>query len=515
MHNHYTLLSTLLAGALLLGTTTMRAEDRSVKLVTSKAAGSEITLLVNHTYKGVTVDWGDGNAQTYKSDRDAIAEITGTVKGDTITITGDAQWNTLSCAGCGITSIDLTNAKALKSLYCQNNAIETLDLRGMTALTDLDASNNGLKTITYTSSTYPEKDLVSIENINLSNNELTGRFVVRAESLQSVDISNNNFTTLYTASANTELAYLNCAHNAIASITASYSPKLSTLICNDNKVKTLKLATDGTSLVQFICDNNVLSTALDLSAQTSLTDLSIANNSISSLLLPDVQLSTLNVSGNQLTLAVLPKKANHPSFLSFMPQDTVSLYNYENVQHKDGVAYMPVSTWETRTTGMLDLSALRYVNRTESTTGVMEANYVWYVEDSEGNATELTVGKSSSAPNDYFTNGGKFAFFTAQPKVFARIVPYRAYADDNIYIETSRLAIGEESITGIGQISTATSDLQIVTTHTSMTLSASAPTSVRVYSSDGRNVWSGTVSGSTTISLPSGIYIVNGQKVAL
>lgn len=515
MHNHYTLLSTLLATALLLGTTAMRAEDRSVKLVTSKAVGSEITLLVNHTHKGVTVDWGDGNPQTYTSERNAIAEITGTIKGNTIIVSGDAQWNTLSCADCGITSIDLTNAKALKSLYCQNNALETLNLRGMTALTDLDVSNNSLKSITYTSSTYPEKDLVNIENINLSNNQLSGRFVMRSEKLQSVDISNNKYTTLITAAANTELAYLNCAHNSIASISATYCPKLSTVICNDNVLKTLKFASNGTALVQLYCDDNKLSTALDLSAQTGLTDLSVANNELSSILLPDAKLSTLSVAGNKLTLALLPKKANRPSYISFVPQDTISLYNYENVLHKDGVAYMPINVWDTRTQKTLDLSPLRYINRTESTTGVLEANYTWFVEDAEGNATQLTKGTGSSATNDYYEGSGKFSFFTAQPKVFARITAYRVYADDNIYLETSRIAIGEESVTGIGRIATATSDLQILTTHGSMTLTASAPTTVRIYSSDGRSVWSDTVSGSVTISLPSGIYIVNGQKVAL
>ena len=45
----------LLTGALFASTSVM-AQDVVVTMTTDKAVGSEITLLVNHTYNGVTVD---------------------------------------------------------------------------------------------------------------------------------------------------------------------------------------------------------------------------------------------------------------------------------------------------------------------------------------------------------------------------------------------------------------------------------------------------------------------------
>ena len=145
--------SFLLAGGLLIGAMSAQAQDRVVKLTTGKAVGESITLQVNHTYTGVTVDWGDGNAVAYNTGNDAIREITGEVKGSQIVITGDKRWNMLNCSGCGLTAIDLTGATELTSLFLSNNSLTTLSLKGMTALTDLDASNNQLTSIVYTNPT--------------------------------------------------------------------------------------------------------------------------------------------------------------------------------------------------------------------------------------------------------------------------------------------------------------------------------------------------------------------------
>ena len=59
------LTSALLVGGLLAGSLTAGATVRTVKLNTSKPVGTEITLQVNRTYAGVTVDWGDGQVETY------------------------------------------------------------------------------------------------------------------------------------------------------------------------------------------------------------------------------------------------------------------------------------------------------------------------------------------------------------------------------------------------------------------------------------------------------------------
>ena len=75
------LTSALLVGGLLAGSLTAGATVRTVKLNTSKPVGTEITLQVNRTYAGVTVDWGDGQVETYKAESGEVIQITGTVKG--------------------------------------------------------------------------------------------------------------------------------------------------------------------------------------------------------------------------------------------------------------------------------------------------------------------------------------------------------------------------------------------------------------------------------------------------
>ena len=72
------LASALFAGCLLLGGVAAQAQNRIIKLTTEKSVGESITLLVNYTYKGVTVDWGDGAVVTYNQGNDkTIREITG------------------------------------------------------------------------------------------------------------------------------------------------------------------------------------------------------------------------------------------------------------------------------------------------------------------------------------------------------------------------------------------------------------------------------------------------------
>ena len=61
-------ISAPLATGIVAGSLSAAAQtERIVKLTTGKAVGSEITLLVNHTYEGVTVDWGDGNPVAYNT----------------------------------------------------------------------------------------------------------------------------------------------------------------------------------------------------------------------------------------------------------------------------------------------------------------------------------------------------------------------------------------------------------------------------------------------------------------
>ena len=504
--------SFLLAGGLLIGAVSAQAQDRVVKLTTGKAVGESITLQVNHTYTGVTVDWGDGNAVAYNTGRDAIREITGEVKGSQIVITGDKRWNMLNCSGCGLTAIDLTGATGLTSLFLSNNSLTTLSLKGMTALTDLDASNNQLTSIVYTNASYPENDLAVIENINLSNNQLTGTFVVRTATLRTIDVSNNQFTTVRTT-ANTALDYLNCSNNNATNMPLpAPGSAITTLVCNNNRLSTIALS-GVTNLQQLVADNNAITSTFNLADCANLSDVSLSNNKISTLYLPNTQLSSLNVAGNKLTLGALPLAANAPAGgrIAFMPQESINISNAENMLSEGGVPYMPVVTFENRTTGMLDLSAYRYIGTTSESAGKIDAVVSVHKIDAEGNYTELTQGKTASAPNDYFLQNGKLNFFTPQPKVVVRLASSQAYKTLGFYVETSPFAVGVEQTTGIEDV--ATDDIKIVAGVGKITVTTHSETVVQIFNILGQTLYMKVLNGTETFPVPGGVYIVNGQKV--
>lgn len=90
-----------------------------------------------------------------------------------------------------------------------------------------------------------------------------------------------------------------------------------------------------------------------------------------------------------------------------------------------------------------------------------------------------------------------------------------AYKDTDFSVETTYIRIGAD-VTGIGSVGAdASGGLAVSASRGQLTLSAAKPVAARVVATDGKTVWSGSVSGTVTVSLPSGIYIVNGQKVAL
>lgn len=508
--------SALLAGMFLFGSLATQAQERTVTFMTTKTVGSEIAFTVNRTSGGVTVDWGDGNAQTYKAATGAEAnEISGTVKGRTITVKGDDAWTTLIAPACGIDIIDISAAKGIQTLYLQNNELATINLKGQEALTDLNLANNGLSSIEYTLAAKPENDIKNIETINLSNNNLSGQFVVRVSTLRDIDISNNNFSAVY-VSSNLSLDYLNIAHNNVKALSLARNTALTTLVCNDNALTTLTLPTGITTLRQIICDNNSIASALKLDACTSLTDVSVSNNAISTLYMPTSKKAyTLNVANNKLTFGVLPKNTLKPNHLAFTPQAPVDISGYTNVLTKDGVPYVALATWATRRDALLDVGDLRNIAVTTSSTGTLEGAITWYAIEENGDTTELVQGKSEAASNDFFVTSGKYSFFKSHAKAFARIVGNKSYKNDNIAIQTTNIAIGEDVVSAIGRVSTDASGLTVTATAGTLTLSATAPTAAKVVATDGRTVWSGTVSGTTSLSFPAGLYIVNGHKVVL
>ena len=476
----------------------------------TSAATTPITLRVNNNYYGVTVDWGDGNPILYKDCTGTEREITGTPKG-TIVISGYAGWDMLDCSDCQLTSLDVTVATNLHSVFCQDNQLTELDLRGMANLTDLDCSGNQLTTIT-TEATDFSSVMTGLEMLNLADNQLEGKFTVKANNLQVANLSNNAFTLLTLSNPNLNALY--CDGNKLVGLGLKSNAKLATLVTYNNAITKLSLPADLPNMQQLVVSGNKLynTTKLDLGEATSLKDIDVENCGLTSFITPkNMKVNTLNVAHNTLPLAVLPLAAYKPAQYKFEPQNPLDITKVPGVIMDNGVPRIDVTTWANRTKAeyQLDLSEYRYIGRTEGTTGKADADYTWFRVDKEGQETEMVKGTSSSAPGDYYALNGKFAFFTPQGKAYVRITS-KTYG---VSVNFKPIAIGDD-ITAIETVENTQEGLQVHAQGGEIILSAGQQQPVSIYTISGQRVWTGNVGAEgQRVSLPKGIYVVGGKKV--
>lgn len=516
----------LLSGALFASAPAM-AQDMKVTMTTGKAVGSSMALMVNHTYNGVTVDWGDNQPQTYKNQDAKPFVITGEVKGNRIVITGDEAWELLQCSGCELTELDLTQARGLRSLYCQNNKLQALDLKGMNKLTDLNCSGNQLSEITYTNASNPCKDLSSIEYYNVAGNQLSGsngKFVMgtrsdSAKTLSIVNISNNKFNGV-TLQYAPNIQVLKGAHNEFASIDLSKSGKIESLLLNDNQIAVARtgngrfnLKLPSSSLKQLVIDNNQID-SLNIASYGSIKDLSCKNNGMKVLVLPqESHINTYDVCNNNLNFSALPTATQKPVICNFLPQDSIDIYSASCVvSTEDNTYYIPVCpSYSERNDPQYALDLSKY-RATANNTNAIRTTMSWYAIQEDGTSVELTKGSNADA--DYSYSLGITAFYKLQKRVYA-ILKQSQYGFE---LPTNSIAVGEENASVPSAIDQIAQDggLTITAGHGVIIMNSPSPVSVRIYSIDGKSAWSGIVkSDDTVVNLSKGIYIVNGKKVIL
>lgn len=502
-------ISLMLGGCLIMASPAM-AQEKTVRLTTAKELGSPMTLLVNHTSKGITVDWGDGQAESYKTSKEeGICAIEGTVKGTTITISGGSTWDMLSCDNCGLTDIDLSGATELRSLYCQNNQLDSISLKGMTKLVDLDCSNNNISKLIFSGAeSQGATDLASIETLNLANNQLSGsngQYYISLPTLQYLNISGNKYSTVYIYDP--QLKGLDCSNNEIKnSLNLTRCTALTNLNCSGNNIPTLKFANSGSTLYHVICDNNAIE-ELDLTNSADLYDLSCSNNKISTMTVNDrASINSLNVANNSLAFNVLPPSNKRPEYISFEPQAPFDISKVDGMKEKDGVPYAELApSWADRNETAIDLKTFCSLS-----SGRLDATYQWVKVNENGSESDMSLVTTSSQEGDYSASAGKFSFFTAQKKAYVKLTS-KTYG---FVINSTPIAIGDD-ITGTDNITANSNELQITTAGNAIVMSCGTSTAVNIYTIEGKKAWNGNVYGTVNVTLPKGIYIVNGKKVIL
>ena len=267
--------------------------------------GEGVVTLTTNTQIGQTISLGfgavgvvnvEGIQGTPRADGD---EHSYKITANKIVIHGTLT--SLSCSNNSITTLELSQCKALKMLYCSSNQLTTLELSQCPALNE----------------------------VSCTWNKLTALDISNCSKLTSLDCSNNEITQLSTSSC-TELAELRCIANKLTQLNLSGCSKLTSLYCSENQLADLKLA-GCTALNTIDCNENKLVTlnlsscpaleALDcsinnltelkLSGCTALLELNCTLNQLIALDVSDcVALAELKCSKNSLTALDLTKNSN-------------------------------------------------------------------------------------------------------------------------------------------------------------------------------------------------------------
>lgn len=349
------------------------ANAGSVTLKTSLPVGTTIKLLPNATSATypITIDWGNGVPMNYTVDPSAYAYsrwVTGTVEGETITISG--QLTELTMQECGITDVLVEGMSNLTKLDLAKNEIVAFELADTTPLTDLNLSYNKIvnspsvdatlsleyagRTLTTLSLAHnenlmclnagalvalkylsindcpdfssificmPEASQTELYSINLSNCDLAHFYPVGLPNLRSLDLQNNNLMSgnsddPFVLGDYPSLTTLNVAGNrGITALDISQCKKLERLYINDCNFSSIDVAQAPDLATLNMANNKIAS--LDLGNNKKLTYLNISNNPIATLDIskllgneafqPTVKLQTLNISGTDIAVVDLIK----------------------------------------------------------------------------------------------------------------------------------------------------------------------------------------------------------------
>ncbi|MGM9694268.1 MAG: hypothetical protein ACI3YC_04595 [Alloprevotella sp.] len=512
------LLSLLAAGMFL--TVPAMAQTQSIKLTSAKPVGESISFSVNQLKHGVTVDWGDGVLQEIPASTDPVLKIEGTIKGNTIVISADRRLNALICPGQEVTSIDLSEVPNLISLYCQNNKLTELDITVCPILRDLNCADNQIThmLIDATKNKF-------IENLNIANNGMqnvkltgTGPFVYRLNTLRTADISGNAFNAgSFGNNSNLDML-VSCNNSHSGKLDLKLSPSITSIVCSGNKYQQLLVPTTGyPQLRQLVMDDNTLET-LDLSLCPELKVISVANNQLTDVALhEDVALYSYNCEGNKLNFSTLPGKAIKERITHFNYANQDPIIDITSVLKQNGENYyINLCQWADRnkSENWLDLRA--YAKNAEGT----KLTFGYYGRKAgETEFSEMKLKKLSSQEGDYSIqastgqNAGASSFFNPFEEAYVEITYPAAYP--GLAFTTTHFAIIDPS-TGIADVTVNGKDgLALQPGKGSVTLQSAQPQMVNVYDAAGRRVVRMSVHGTETISLPSGIYVINGKKVAL
>lgn len=442
-------------------------EQEVVKMTTNKAVGSEFAFTLNSGK--ITVDWGDGNPVEVQSTGEPI---TGNLKGQTVTVSA-TKISYLDCSSADLTALEVSDASSLRTLYCADNSLTDLSIQSNGYLEDLDCSNNQLNYI-------PLSSQRNLKTLDCSHNNITSLGVGVATKLNILICSDNGISNL-SLNGLSELTTLWCQNNQLKTLDFSRNSNIQSVVCDGNKLT--KITVSGSNVIDFWCNNNQLET-LDLSRCQTIETLSCSNNQL-----------------NKLSLASL---SGHKALAVYLDNNKLGFSDFYSTNNMVDYVLGPQQDFSL---GTKEISVNSYVDVPEYEKNVDGQNINTKVRwRNRQTGEELVYGRTE----DYTSRLNRYTFY----KPFEAI---QCVMTSSLYPELELISepLTVADPTGINVIN-AENGFVCRNVNGQLFMSADKAYYVRVYSSEGKMVWSGTVTNEgISLNLGHGVYLANGVKVSL
>lgn len=485
-----------------------------IKLTVTPATPQEYALATDVDGSQVSIDWGNGQPDTYTLSSTKTTSVScPATYGSTVTITGRVAYADFSsyppiANDNKIKAIDLTNNDKLVFLSLYTNELSSLDLSNQTKLVELNIGNCELGSIDLTA-------CAKLKKLKARSNNLSSIDLSNCPELTKIELVGNGLTSL-DLSNNTKLEEINVASNKIGSVDLSGLRVLNTLSLQGNKLTSIDLK-DNTQLVSLDVSDNSL-TSINLSNNLQLKSLYVWGNLLDA---PDLskhtQLSMIDVSSNAWDACTLndfyyhlpeynASGATSASSINLKVQTANTSKNAANEVERsettlasgkgwtlnkkgDGTgcdkSYVTVLPYKYGTVRLFDTD-----NKEIKSGTTVKKNSVVKVEATPVNSSNVQSIKA----NGLDVTNGQFIVTRATDVRVVFTVPTGIEG-----IDASTLTVGG----GRGEIS----------------ITASSPTNVSVYSANGKQVFNGVVKDGKTIAAPAGIYVVKAgnttRKIAV
>ena len=237
-----------------------------------------------HTVATMTV--ADNVTDSVKIELNVTEDVIVVINGETLTSTDGSTVNlSIPVPTTDEREIVITvdNPSAIIGLDCKDNSLKTLAFGDLENLKTLDVSGNALTTLDVTG-------LESLETLNVSGNALTTLIVADLEGLKTLNVSGNNLSTL-DVSANIALTILDASDNELKALD----------VTDLESLEALNVSNNGEDFTTFTVNGLKALTTLDVS-DNALTELNVSDNALTTLNITGLEgLTNLDVSNNNLT----------------------------------------------------------------------------------------------------------------------------------------------------------------------------------------------------------------------